>query len=372
MSQSFLPNGLANSWQDKAEQALTALRTPTALAVIASVGVHVVAAVLLPMMSSQSRPDEAQKSVQVVELSPSEQSRLPNVEGLPSPLAPSVNSVPSQPKLTNPFAFPPSGQTPAPPLNPPPVDSSSMYTIPPLMPPPTITFSTPVFQPPLPSQSRITIQPEKPAVKPTPQPQQTEPPREEEAAARPAAPEQPEATKPEPEQPPVRSEKIPAAAIAQLRQKQAEYRAKQEQFAYNPDGTSEQAFAANATALGTEAQTLAKENLNDDWKFMKVIKSEYLEAACPVKIKAKAQIGGVVTPDGKLAAEPKVLQSSGYKAFDQLALDYVKKQEFDGSEQYTAIIFPFEFAPTPELCPPGAGEPPTQPDESPTSDQPAS
>jgi hypothetical protein len=70
-----------NRFQDFSQK----LFTPTGIAVIASVGIHGALAVLLPYMGDSSSQKPAPKAVQLVELSPAEQSRLPQTPP-PTPL----------------------------------------------------------------------------------------------------------------------------------------------------------------------------------------------------------------------------------------------------------------------------------------------
>ncbi|MGC1396720.1 MAG: hypothetical protein WA828_20865, partial [Coleofasciculaceae cyanobacterium] len=70
-----------NRFQDFSQK----LFTPTGIAVLASIGIHGVLAVLLPFMGNSSSQKSAPKTVQLVQLSPAEQSRLPQ-SALPTPL----------------------------------------------------------------------------------------------------------------------------------------------------------------------------------------------------------------------------------------------------------------------------------------------
>lgn len=75
------PNPNPNRFQDFSQK----LFTPTGIAVLASIGIHGVLAVLLPYMGNSSSQKPAPKTVQLVQLSPAEQSRLPQA-ALPTPL----------------------------------------------------------------------------------------------------------------------------------------------------------------------------------------------------------------------------------------------------------------------------------------------
>jgi hypothetical protein len=75
------PKPNPNRFQDLSQK----LFTPTGIAVLASIGIHGVLAVLLPYMGNSSSQKSAPKTVQLVQLSPAEQSRLPQA-ALPTPL----------------------------------------------------------------------------------------------------------------------------------------------------------------------------------------------------------------------------------------------------------------------------------------------
>lgn len=69
-----------NRFQDFSQK----LFTPTGIAVMASVGIHGALAVLLPYMGDSSSQKPAPKAVQLVQLSPAEQSRLPQTAPPPA------------------------------------------------------------------------------------------------------------------------------------------------------------------------------------------------------------------------------------------------------------------------------------------------
>src|SRR6476646_11174225 len=83
-----------------------ALRQPTGIATIASLGVHGLLWIVLPILplASKTTESEAQRSVQLVELTPAEQSRLPS-------FATPQLSLPHLPKTTNLFPSLPSLQS---------------------------------------------------------------------------------------------------------------------------------------------------------------------------------------------------------------------------------------------------------------------
>ncbi|HEY9812550.1 MAG TPA: hypothetical protein V6D31_03285, partial [Candidatus Sericytochromatia bacterium] len=85
------------------------LLNPGAIATVVSIGIHGLLALSLPTLSAFSQPKEQkiQSSVQVVALTPTEQSRLPQTTSLPAlttntqplPLTPPLTSLPPVPLL---------------------------------------------------------------------------------------------------------------------------------------------------------------------------------------------------------------------------------------------------------------------------------
>src|SRR6478672_4656810 len=120
------------------------LRQPSGIATIASVGFHGLLWVILPVLplSSKTTESEAQRPVQLVELTPAEQSRLPS-------FATPQLSLPPLPKTTNLFPSLPSLQS----SNSLPSTSSSPYNLPLFASPPT-SFS---FSPSLPLPAPVGV-----------------------------------------------------------------------------------------------------------------------------------------------------------------------------------------------------------------------
>ncbi len=73
------PNPNPNRFKDLSQK----LFGPTGIAVLASLGIHGALAVVLPYMGNSSQEKPAPKTVQLVQLSPAEQSRLPQTAPLP-------------------------------------------------------------------------------------------------------------------------------------------------------------------------------------------------------------------------------------------------------------------------------------------------
>lgn len=124
--------------------------------IFTSIGLHLlILGVLLPSLwqfSSDSKPTEQQRTVGVIDLSPIEQSRLPNLS--PTPEVPSVPSVPNIPSLDS-SAIPDLSSLN--PVNPPLSSIPSLPSLPSLPPLPPIgsgSYSPPsvnVYAPPVPS-----------------------------------------------------------------------------------------------------------------------------------------------------------------------------------------------------------------------------
>lgn len=324
------------------------LRQPFSIAILASLGIHGALWFLLPFMPTGNPIQMSnQKSVGVVELTPLEQLRLPDTlsgsttRTLPSPGSQSpLWTKPMIPTKPNPPA------SPVPPPAPPLLDSGSLYNIP-IIPPPPVTILPPLNLPPIPEPpqpvKRRPVQPPPPkASGPTP------------PATNPAEPGQPSAT-PSPTEP-VRPEKIPAAAIAALRERQEQLRQTGDRFSFNQANTTEGEFNQNLAQLGETANQLSAGNLKKDWQRQKDITDLYPKEACPLKLKGTTWVGAVFTPEGKLAEKPTVLLSSGYAGLDESAVVYVANQTIPAKDQFQALIFPFQFEYSETVCPPDNSE----------------
>lgn len=327
---------------------------PSAVSALASLGLHgllFLALPFLPYAAMKATEPEIQRSVDMVELSPEEQKRLPEFTTLaPIELPP----IKDPPKTDNSGLFS---------LNTPPKapsNSSSSFSDSFLAPPPTL----PIFIPPLPPPSQIpsfTIQipktpprtiPSQPA--PTPQATQTPDPS---PSAAPSETAPSVAVEPGPESP------QPDAAAAQpsptarteeqIRQdlvaRQQELR---ELYTYNPSGTSE--GDANVAFTDWFYQQLGKDGEAFDKVKQEEVTVDYPRQACPLKQSRRAVVGVVIDAENKIVGEPKVLQSSGYRLFNQEALKVIESYEFNnstGGEQTYLLGVKFEYSE--DVCPPG-------------------
>lgn len=381
------------------------LRQPTGIATLASVGVHGLLWVVLPILplSSKTTESEAQRPVQLVELTPAEQSRLPSFA------APQI-SLPPLPKTTNLFPSLPSLQS----SNSLPSASSSPYNIP-LFPPPPSGFSlspalplpapvgVPTTQIPIPdtpstseaprslgrnigpedlsgldkiqqnsqalqsqnlpqfpsleafapenftppptppSTTEPTTPPsESPTNSPTPNnpPEQTPPPTP--TPALPEGTEQAAAPTTPPPTPGARPDKIPAAAIARLREAQQR---QQELYAFNATGTSKEE-ASGALSAWTEktSQVTGK-----DFKRLE-LQPSYPTEACPRKLAGQATFGVIVDADGNIAGDLARIQSSGYGLLNRKAEEALRAYEFEGTGESQAYLVSLTFAYSSDTC----------------------
>ncbi|MBD2021565.1 hypothetical protein H6F43_15400, partial [Leptolyngbya sp. FACHB-36] len=161
MSQSFSPKLPDFLRQPIVERAVDALRQPTALAAIASLGVHGLLAVTLPLLPSDQPEEDAQRTVGVVQLTPAEQQRVPEAS-TPS------SALPNSPRSSLPPQSSLSPLRPLPPLVPLPAPDTSLYNIP-IPPPLNLPLPPPILNIPFPDFSALP-QPPKPSPQPPPKP----------------------------------------------------------------------------------------------------------------------------------------------------------------------------------------------------------
>ncbi|HEY9748169.1 MAG TPA: energy transducer TonB [Allocoleopsis sp.] len=381
------------------------LRQPTGIATLASVGVHGLLWVVLPVLplSSKTTESEAQRPVQLVELTPAEQSRLPSFA------APQI-SLPPLPKTTNLFPSLPSLQS----SNSLPSASSSPYNIP-LFPPPSSGFTlspalplpapvgVPTTQIPIPDtpstseaprslgrnigpedlsgldkiqQNSQALQsqnlPQFPSLEafapenftppPTP-PSKTEPttPPSESPTNSPAPNNPPEPTTPPtptpaspegteqaaaptapPPTPGARPDKIPAAAIARLREAQQR---QQELYARDSVGTTRETVTGNLEAWSRETSEIT----GKDWKPLE-LQPNYPPQACPRKLEGQASLGVVVDGEGKITDGPDLIQGTGYRLLNLRAEEIVSAYEFEATGEPQAYLVTLPFTYTSEAC----------------------
>jgi outer membrane biosynthesis protein TonB len=284
--------------QENLQKALIILRHPTSLALLASVGIHGVLWVGLPLLPAAEREQpDTRRTVGIVELSPMEQLRLPDF-ATPQVLSPSPLPLPQASPL--PSRNSPAAVAPLP---------SPFYKFDPI---PPVTWIPPIVDlSPLPVRRpavRATPSP-KPTPSPTPQSETPTPP-----AATPSSEASPA---------PARPEKIPQEAIDRLRDLQA-----RGIDVYDKTGTTE--AEAHGRTGNWLAQVQEKTEVNND-SFKTFQKPIVLVVPYPAETKpdnfseaGEATVGVLVDPEGKLVGEPELLRSTGYQRLDQSAVEQIK------------------------------------------------
>jgi len=159
MSTSSLVQALPEAW-----------RSTKGLAIVGSLGIHTLLLVVLPFVSLDPQEVDLQSSIGVVELSPEEQSRVPQVAADPSVIPPANTAQQQAPAAAQGFQSEILPPLPAPtPLLPPPPGTTLMYQMPSsdsLPPPAPVPLPPPPQNPSLLSQNPF-------GQSPAPQPNQT-------------------------------------------------------------------------------------------------------------------------------------------------------------------------------------------------------
>lgn len=328
-------------------------RNPSAVSAIASLGLHGLLFLVLPFLpyaASKAREPEIQRPVNVVELTPEEQKRLPDFSTTVPPIElPPISQAPRS-NSSDLFSLP---SPPKPPSN---DFSSDSLLAPPLpifippLPPPTQIPSFSIQIPPTPTQSA--------PVQPSPSPQATQPAPSPTPTGTPSEPSPSVAVEPGPESPqaevPTESPSPSPRTQEQIRQdlvaRQQELR---ELYTYNPAGTT---IEDSNIAFGNWFREVFGEDYGegDSKPALKETTAEYPRQACPLKQTRRAVVGVVVDADNQIVREPQVLQSSGYQLFNQEALKVVESYAFEnstGEEQPYLIGVKFEYSE--DICPAG-------------------
>ncbi len=355
------------------------LRQPGSLAAIVSVGLH--GLLLLPIISfSQTQPDEPEipQPVALLELSPEEQQRLPDLS-TPEFSLPPISETP--PDL---FSFSPL------PNQPPPPDFSSNlppFFMSPLPAPPTTPMPTmplpqrqvPITPPPQQRQTPVTPpQPTSPPQPTTPDPEPTDQTlgsgsttavpelRDLELSARPRTQtDAEEQTQPETQQPEQQAElqqpetrPTPNAAPEEMMARQQELR---ELYTYRPEGTTPE--EANLAFGEWFYQELGKEQ--GDLQQVEIALA-YPRGACPLGRSAVTIYGVLVNPENNIVEEPRLIQSSGFGVFNRRALEAIEDYEFENeTDENQAYRVDVRFEYDREACP--AASPVSSRSQTPTS-----
>ncbi|PSB24777.1 hypothetical protein C7B82_25550 [Stenomitos frigidus ULC18] len=315
-----------------------ALRQPFSIAVLASVGVHGLLWAALPnfLAETEKIPDTKQR-VQTVELSPAEQSQLPQfgINPIPQTLTPAKPSKPAQSatKLPDPKLY----------------NDPSLYNFPILEPPPPIVFPLLGLPPGLdfklpPIKKTPSKPPADQAIKPPKSPEKTEPKKTD--ADTPKTPVDPTA--------PARLDKLSPEQLTALRQQGERLGQLRTLYTFNGPDTKEKAggvFQANATTFIDLAKKITGGNADDSrLKTPERVTGVFPKEACPfVRGFRNASFAAIVKPDGTLAEPPTVLLTTGFKGLDNAAIDditsSVKNKKFGDGSKFQLIRFDFIFDP---------------------------
>lgn len=297
---------------------------PTSLAVLASLGVHGLLWFGLPLMSaSEPKQADTQRSVPLVELSPSEQARLPQISASP------LLRLPKQPLGTS--SIVPNSLATVP-VNPQTSqDSTSYYNVP--------------SQPTLPAIIPYSVSPLR----------QRSPRKSTDAAnlnsATKAQPPAKDTEKQADQEGKENSEPPISLKAEDLQPKQPDDQSKialQQKYAYNPANISLSDVSSNSKTLGEKAEVVSKGNLSKNWEKLDAMTAPYPKDACQFKhddkaIAGEAWVGVIVQPNGKLAAKPALLRSSGFQGLDEAATEFIVKHPFEAGKQYRGFYVPIKF-----------------------------
>jgi len=99
MSNIVVPKRLPDRFQSLSQKLLG----PTGIAVLASLGIHAALAISLPYLGTSSQEKPAKRTVQLVQLTPEEQGRLPQMSPPPSLSASQLQSLKPLPGLSTPY-----------------------------------------------------------------------------------------------------------------------------------------------------------------------------------------------------------------------------------------------------------------------------
>lgn len=346
----------SNQFQDRAAtlgQRLQEMRrNPFAISALASLGLHglfFLALPFLPDSNPKAIEPEIKKSVGVVELSPDEQKRLPEFSTLPPIELPPVAEAP---KLNSPDAL---SNLPKPSSSGF-LDPSDSLLVPPL----------PIFIPPAPPATqipsfsiRIPTTPASPTAPASPQPSSSPTTAESPTpspSGSPASPAPSVAVEPGPEQPDAVAQQ-PSPSPRTQEQIRQDLVARQQElrqlYTYNPSGTS--VNDANLAYGDWYREVFGRDLAEGDVKpKQEKITSDYPKIACPLKQSRSSVVGVVVDADNKIVGEPKVLQSSGYRLFNEEALKAVKSYSFENSSgAQQPYLIRVEFKYSEDICPAG-------------------
>jgi hypothetical protein len=325
------------------ERLLVLARQPMSIATIASIGVHGVLLFMAPSLpQGQQAKAEGPKTVNVVQLTPEEQQRLPNfsksIPALSNPLVagnPSLYSSPSG--LPNPSSLPPLPPVGNPGSLPPLPDPTQLWG---QVKPPT-SFSIPAP----PSGTSFPSIPNTPQQIPPPIPAQKAPPK----TLPSVNPGEPTESEQPPESSPSPSPSLPSAAEVQRQRDEAAQREAAPSQPPGPagytrsiEGTSSQEQGQNLIALITPFATAGQKYE------LKPVEETLIfpDAICP-KDAGKAVVSVVVnTIDGAIQST-QMIQKAGYGALDKFSEAQAKAKTFapnsKAAAEYPITIYNYTF-----------------------------
>jgi TonB family protein len=324
----------SKSFQSTLETLGGKLQEPTGIATLASIGVHGILWLFLPLLPISPinlEEPEIRGSVQVLELTPEEMGRLPDLPDTEIPAQPQTPSSPL-PYTLQPMPNPFSSRLPTP-LPPAPRfrDPSNIF-VPPLL-------------PPVPPRSSVTRRLPQQRAEPRP----TLPVFPRGGLTPPVQPSTPASPTPgaSPTPSPSVTPSQPAISMEQMVAQQREL------LTYSAEGTTSDSALQSYTTWFGEAVKL----LGDDWDGENAkpidITAPYPRVACLNKLEGTTTIGAVVDEEGKLLEDfpLALIQSSGYRLFNQAALDLVKDYDFDATDKKQVYRMNVQFKFNADACP---------------------
>lgn len=317
------------------------LRQPTWIALVASLGIHGILLMMLsilPLVSSEPSETEPIDPVDLVELSPEEQSRLPDL---------STSLIPPPPS--------PSAQTDQYSLRPLPNPFSSIPTVPNFPPsyrPPSSIFIPPTF-PPAPPRTYTSRSPGRspttasPSASASPSPQASPSPSPRSSAG---TLEIPDFANLGPQSSPSPTTSPSPTALQDLAAQQQQLR---ELLTFSDRNTSQETATQNYVGWFEQASAALGEDYEGKNAEQITLSAPYPRVACLNRLEGVATVGVLTDAEGAISEEPPptIIRSSGYPLFNQQALELVENNEFEATGQREAYLVNVEFKYNAEACP---------------------
>lgn len=367
------------------------LQNPTMVSTIASLGAHALLFALWPLLPNsalKSSEPEIKEPVGIVQLTPEEQSRLPDIstappelpaiarQPLPDQTAPlgqtqpfNLSPLPNQsvppnfpsyvPPAFPPFIFAPQPETPQRVIIPTEPETASPQ--PSTSPTPTASAS------PSPASPQPTASP---SDRPTPTPGQTSDNLPFNPGASPDVAVSPSSQPKTPEE--IRQAQI-QAETARIRQRSQEIAAQAQ--AQSPDDTAvgqgavSSTFSTWSAAVNSWLEGNEQKIQQGTWRKPRAVTGIYPKPACPLQPKQPVLIGVLVDGKGKVTNEvgkrPQLVQGSGFAVFNRQAIEEAAAASFEPTGEKEAYLVQFNYEATAEIC--SANSPaPAQPQSSPS------